>query len=227
MKRCFGVDKKVAECDSSYLATLKSLRQPHQPMPRLSELLHFIGRPENEAVWLLLDVKARITSQSELAWRPANRLIPQTDDDPEELLSKTAETIASIPTSRPWKERVVLGGWNVRITHHPPRLTQHCTDKLAYTTSSLREEILHRPLQNISSRIRHSKHRSFTVRIQISQRNTRSRFQHATADFTLARGETFYQESEEITAEVVRVDGKRGALDGVEYKEGSRRRDYR
>ncbi|KAM7185395.1 glycerophosphoryl diester phosphodiesterase [Naviculisporaceae sp. PSN 640] len=92
LKRCFGVDKKVAESDSSYLTTLKSLRQPHQPMPRLSDLLHFIGRPENESVWLLLDVK--------------------TDDDPEELLSKTAETIASVPTSRPWKERVVLGGWN-------------------------------------------------------------------------------------------------------------------
>lgn len=51
------MDKKVADCDSSYLATLKTLRQPQQPMPRLSELLHYLGHPENEGVWLLLDVK--------------------------------------------------------------------------------------------------------------------------------------------------------------------------
>ena len=38
---------------------------------------------------------------------------PQMDDDAEELLRRTAETIAEVPTSRPWKERIVLGGWNV------------------------------------------------------------------------------------------------------------------
>ncbi|KAM7216287.1 glycerophosphoryl diester phosphodiesterase [Rhypophila decipiens] len=90
LKRCFGVDEKVSECDSSYLGSLRTIRQPPQPMPQLSELLHYL---ENEKVWLLLDIK--------------------TDDDPEELLSRTAETINSVPTSRPWNERIVLGGWNI------------------------------------------------------------------------------------------------------------------
>ncbi|EEY14571.1 glycerophosphoryl diester phosphodiesterase family protein [Verticillium alfalfae VaMs.102] len=38
LKRCFGVDKPVSACPWSYLATLRSLRAPHEPMPRLVDL---------------------------------------------------------------------------------------------------------------------------------------------------------------------------------------------
>ena len=45
------------------------------------------------------------------------RLNPrQTDDDADKLISAVAETVASVPTTRAWKERIVLGGWNVRCT---------------------------------------------------------------------------------------------------------------
>lgn len=66
-------------------------------MPRLLDLLAWLARPEADpSVWVLLDIK--------------------TDDDPELLLPAIARTIASVPLpggGRGWKERVVIGCWNV------------------------------------------------------------------------------------------------------------------
>ena len=57
LKRCFGVDIKVADCDWSYLRTLQTLREPRQPLPCLADLLEYIAQPALESVWLLLDIK--------------------------------------------------------------------------------------------------------------------------------------------------------------------------
>lgn len=92
LKRCFGIDKKVADCNWSYLSTLRTLREPQQGLPRLSDLLEYLGQPGLEPIWLLLDIKI--------------------DDDGDDLLGRTAETIRSVLTARPWKERIVLGAWN-------------------------------------------------------------------------------------------------------------------
>lgn len=59
LKRCFGIDKKVADCDWAYLSTLTTLREPKQSLPRLVDLLEYLARPEAEHIWLLLDVKVR------------------------------------------------------------------------------------------------------------------------------------------------------------------------
>ncbi|KAK4449171.1 glycerophosphoryl diester phosphodiesterase [Podospora aff. communis PSN243] len=92
LKRCFGIDKKIADCDWEYLSTLKTTREPKQSMPRLSDLLEYIAQPGLESRWLLLDIKV--------------------DDDGHDLLSRVASVLASVPTPRPWNERIVLGGWN-------------------------------------------------------------------------------------------------------------------
>ncbi|KAL2112010.1 hypothetical protein VUR80DRAFT_8785 [Thermomyces stellatus] len=105
LKRCFGVDKRVNECDWSYLRTLRTIKAPHEPMPSLEELLAFLAECEQEDMWLILDIKMH--------------------DDAEDLVSKTAETIALAPKpTRPWHERVVLGCWNksylsLAIAHLP------------------------------------------------------------------------------------------------------------
>ncbi|KAH8671117.1 PLC-like phosphodiesterase [Xylariales sp. PMI_506] len=92
LKRCFGVDtKKVADCDWSYLSSLRTVREPKQPMARLVDLLEYFAQPELEDKWILLDIKR--------------------DDDATELLTRLAEAIASVPTSRPWQERIILGCW--------------------------------------------------------------------------------------------------------------------
>ncbi|KAI1407902.1 PLC-like phosphodiesterase [Hypoxylon sp. FL1857] len=92
LKRCFGRPLKIADCDWNYLSTLRTLREPRQPMPRLVDLLEYLAQPEQAHVWLLLDIK--------------------TDDDSTQLLTRLAATIASVPTSRPWNQRLILGPWD-------------------------------------------------------------------------------------------------------------------
>lgn len=94
LKRCFGIDAKIADCDWSYLSTLRTLREPHEPMPRLVDLLEYLAQPETERVWLLLDIKR--------------------DDDPFELLSRVAANFATVATKRAWNERIVMGCWTIK-----------------------------------------------------------------------------------------------------------------
>ena len=99
-------------------------------MASLAELLEFLAESGQEDMWLILDVKV----QCRLCPAPKTGLLlahpravsdcGQTDDDAEDLVTKTTETIASAsePT-RPWDERVVLGCWNVSFTAPPPHLS--------------------------------------------------------------------------------------------------------
>ncbi|KAI1139827.1 PLC-like phosphodiesterase [Hypoxylon sp. FL0543] len=91
LMRCFGKASKVAHCDWAELSSLRTLREPRQPMPRLVDLLEYLGQLEQEHIWILLDIKM--------------------DDDAATLLTKLAETLASVPTTRPWNERIILGCW--------------------------------------------------------------------------------------------------------------------
>lgn len=57
LKRCYGVDKKVSECDWDYLSDLKPIRNPEDRLARLTDLLEFLNKPGCEHVWVVLDVK--------------------------------------------------------------------------------------------------------------------------------------------------------------------------
>ncbi|KAI0143942.1 PLC-like phosphodiesterase [Hypoxylon sp. NC0597] len=94
LKRCFGEDSMVRDHDWSYLSTLRTLRKPAQPMPRLLDLLEYLNQPGVEHIWLMLDIKR--------------------DDDPTELVRRTAETISSVPGIRPWKERILPCCWSAQ-----------------------------------------------------------------------------------------------------------------
>ena len=59
LKRCFGVNKNIRDCDWAYLSSLRTLREPSEPMPRLVDLLEYLARPGLEGMWVLLDVKVR------------------------------------------------------------------------------------------------------------------------------------------------------------------------
>ncbi|KAL2264785.1 hypothetical protein VTJ83DRAFT_7295 [Remersonia thermophila] len=95
LKRCFGVDKRVADCDWAELQTLQTLRAPHEGMPRLADLLRWLAQPALDHVRVLLDVK--------------------TDDDPDEMLAAVAATLERVPLPpgcSPWWSRVAIGCWN-------------------------------------------------------------------------------------------------------------------
>ncbi|SPQ22049.1 4f77f2eb-8825-449f-ad3f-0b487ff4e79b [Thermothielavioides terrestris] len=115
LKRCYGTPERIADCDWAHLRTLRTLREPRQPMARLVDLLTWLASGEEEeegkegkasssslsSVWVLLDVKM--------------------DDDPGELYGAIARVIDSVAVpagTRPWKERIVVGGWNEHFLHH-------------------------------------------------------------------------------------------------------------
>ncbi|KAI1260967.1 PLC-like phosphodiesterase [Xylariaceae sp. FL1019] len=92
LKRTFGRDAKVKDLDWAELSQLRTLREPHLPMPRLSDLLAYLDEPGLEDIWLMLDIKR--------------------DDDPEEMMRSVALTMESTPSRRPWSERVTPCCWD-------------------------------------------------------------------------------------------------------------------
>ncbi|KAK1569521.1 glycerophosphoryl diester phosphodiesterase [Colletotrichum navitas] len=100
LKRCFGVDKKINECDWAYLETLRTVMAPGETMPRLEDLLVLLAEKGagREGAWVLLDIK--------------------TDDPPAELLGRVAKVLESTPGPVPWEKRIMFGCWNQPyITH--------------------------------------------------------------------------------------------------------------
>ncbi|KAH7041965.1 PLC-like phosphodiesterase [Macrophomina phaseolina] len=94
LERCFGRKEKIIDCDWQFLASLRTKAKPHEPMPRLADLLELMTRPGNEQLWVLLDIKR--------------------DNNLDDVMRLIAKTIASVnpSPSRPWTQRVVLGIWS-------------------------------------------------------------------------------------------------------------------
>lgn len=57
MKRCFGRPDKIVERDWAYISEQRTIQAPHEPMPRLADLLEYLASPGKEHLWLLLDIK--------------------------------------------------------------------------------------------------------------------------------------------------------------------------
>jgi phosphatidylglycerol phospholipase C len=95
LQRCYGIKKKIGDCDWEYLKTLRTLQAPYEPMPRFVDILEFLRQPGHENIWALLDIKVT--------------------NDPETIMSRIAQTIASTPlppSSQPWHKRLILGCWS-------------------------------------------------------------------------------------------------------------------
>ncbi|KAJ4404653.1 hypothetical protein N0V91_005803 [Didymella pomorum] len=93
LKRCFGREEKLIDVDYEFVSKLKTLKEPHESMPRLADLLEYLAQPGVENVWLLLDIK-----------------LDNNADDVMRLISETIRSVRPSP-SRPWQSRIVLGCW--------------------------------------------------------------------------------------------------------------------
>jgi len=91
LKRCFGKEDKIIDCDWSYLETLRTLKEPHEQMPRFKDLLEYLASPGLEDIWLILDIKL--------------------DNNADDIMRLIASTIAEVKPSTPWENRVLLGCW--------------------------------------------------------------------------------------------------------------------
>ncbi|KAL8906094.1 MAG: hypothetical protein Q9207_002226 [Kuettlingeria erythrocarpa] len=125
LKRCFGKPDKIIDRDWAYISEQRTSREPHEPMPRLDELLLYLALPGHEAVWLLLDIKI--------------------DNDADNLMRLIAQTIKSIPShpDRPWNKRIVLGCWVAKFfplaAHYLPSYSiTNISFSLSYSRQFLR-----------------------------------------------------------------------------------------
>ncbi|KAI5304446.1 hypothetical protein KEM56_006487 [Ascosphaera pollenicola] len=103
IKRCFGIDRRVIDCDWEYLSTLKSIDEPHVAMPRLCDLLEWLAVPEREHIWVYVELKLH--------------------DDAGALVKGISDVLASVPSTpaRPWNTRIMLGVWTAHYLGHITR----------------------------------------------------------------------------------------------------------
>ncbi|PBP17807.1 putative glycerophosphoryl diester phosphodiesterase, partial [Diplocarpon rosae] len=94
LKKCFGLDEKIADCDWSYLESLRTVQEPRQLMPRLVDLLEYLITPGLQDIWVLLDIKL--------------------DDDPDALVSAIAAGVKDVENSQDWADRILLGCWDAK-----------------------------------------------------------------------------------------------------------------
>ncbi|KAK8010253.1 hypothetical protein PG990_009218 [Apiospora arundinis] len=136
LRRCFGDHRKVAECEWSELSMLRSLREPHQRICRLVELLEYVTQPGLEHIWLLLDIKR--------------------DDTAEEMLLSLSAAFAQVPSPlRPWEQRIILAVWDASwlaacLRHLPGFPLTLTTPSPAYASAMLPVPDLHMSLLNYS-----------------------------------------------------------------------------
>lgn len=93
LKRCFGRDEKIIDKNWDEIKDLRTIQEPHERLPRLSDLLEFLAEEGREDIWVFLDIKL--------------------DNDAEKIMRLIASTLSSTPSqpSAPWIRRVVLGLW--------------------------------------------------------------------------------------------------------------------
>ncbi|CAG8890302.1 unnamed protein product [Penicillium egyptiacum] len=130
LMRCFGIKKKVCDCDWEYLKTLRTLQAPHEPMPRLVDVLEYLRQPGRENFWILLDIKLT--------------------NEPFAIMERVAKTIESVPipaNGPDWHRRIILGCWSARYlparAQHLPRyaVTLICVD-LSYARQFLQVPLI-------------------------------------------------------------------------------------
>ncbi|KAI0540643.1 PLC-like phosphodiesterase [Xylaria digitata] len=117
LQRCYGNKAKVRDLDWSEISQLRTLREPHQPMPRLIDLLEYLDLPGLEDIWLMLDIKVFLSQPCNslelfLYHNLLTKTFVQTHDDAEEIMKRTAETLASVSSKTPWSTRVTPCCWN-------------------------------------------------------------------------------------------------------------------
>ncbi|KAI9838734.1 MAG: hypothetical protein M1838_004542 [Thelocarpon superellum] len=105
LQRCYGRDAKIIDCTWEELKHLRTIKAPHEPLPRLTDLLGLLATPGASHLWLLLDIKVR-SPQSAV------------DTDHETTIRQIAKAIHEVaPSSTPWDGRIILGCWATKQVH--------------------------------------------------------------------------------------------------------------
>lgn len=150
------------DCDWEYLKTLRTLKEPRQPMPRFKDLLEYLATPGLEDIWLLLDIKVLLPDLKDAVMGDKAKLA-QLNKHADDLFRAIAATMADVKASRPWNQRVLVGCWAVSFSSY---------SSYSPNSSSLISSLgqIPFPLHQTSSRVSHNTHRiQHRLRTPISQ----------------------------------------------------------
>ncbi|ESZ96859.1 hypothetical protein SBOR_2780 [Sclerotinia borealis F-4128] len=111
LKRCFGKDEKIIDCDWSYISTLRTVQAPHESMPRLRDLLEYLATPGLEDIWILLDIKVSLPYVLQFSEGNSADESQKLDNNADQIMSLIASTIKEVEPTRPWNQRILLGCW--------------------------------------------------------------------------------------------------------------------
>ncbi|TKA83339.1 hypothetical protein B0A55_00623 [Friedmanniomyces simplex] len=97
LKRCFGRPEKIKDMTWDDIKDLRSIAEPHEPMPQLREVIKYLAQPALDDIWILLDIKL--------------------DNDADAIMRLLGSTLSSISPSanKSWRQRVVLGIWAAKF----------------------------------------------------------------------------------------------------------------
>ncbi|PQE21030.1 glycerophosphoryl diester phosphodiesterase protein [Rutstroemia sp. NJR-2017a WRK4] len=128
LKRCFGKEDKIIDCDWPYLSTLRTLQSPHEGMPRLKDLLEYLTTPGLEDIWILLDIKL--------------------DNNADDIMRLIGEAIRGVEANKPWSQRIILGCWAAKYlplcaTYLPEFPIAHIGFSIAYAREFLQVPNVH------------------------------------------------------------------------------------
>ncbi|KAI1035957.1 hypothetical protein LB505_006604 [Fusarium chuoi] len=124
LKRCFGTEARIGECSWEYLSTLRTVAEPHEPMPRLKDFLQ----------WSAASAQAQAQAQACVIRRKLMQA-SQLDDDPAELMAAIARALDGVQAPVPWDQRIILGCWNASFLQ--AARSQLPTYPLAHISASL------------------------------------------------------------------------------------------
>lgn len=122
MKRCFGRPEKIIDCNWDELSTARTIKEPHEGMPRLKDVLEYLAQPGLEEIWLLLDIKL--------------------DNNADDIMRLIGSTIASVSPSakKSWQSRVLLGCWAAKYLPFAVKyLPEYPITHIGFSTSYARQ----------------------------------------------------------------------------------------
>lgn len=92
---------------------MRTIAEPHEPMPRLLDLLEYLSSPGLEDIWVLLDVKVpTVPTLKEALWSDGSKQ-EKCNVQVDALFKAIAKTLDGVKSATPWNQRVMVGCWAV------------------------------------------------------------------------------------------------------------------
>lgn len=87
----FGQPGRIADHDWRDIQGLRTIEKPHEPIPRLIDVLNYLSQPGAQHIWILLEIKVG---------NNANEIL--------QSVKSLLDSMIPAPDTKPWNERIVF-----------------------------------------------------------------------------------------------------------------------